>query len=376
MYFRLNPECYFVRGKVLSAVYDLIDKKIYMLDSQETDVLTSCEKNDLVSEDEQILKDFKALRLGNFYPNKMYITKLRDRSFRESDLNPPELNRAFLELNNICKRDCWFCGYYGIKRSSGCIGCNKWKENGKNLTTKRWKEILDELNNLECQNIFLKGGDLTLSWDSTMDILDYASDMFSNIYITLHQQSVSEAIMDDLANKSKLIIQTENLNDTLSDDIIYLLTLRPWDKMTLDGDVVEGKNKLIDFIIDDASSLKNSKQMAFMAADISTFCHKMKYHPCLGCTIAISFDGRVMPCPMMRNHSLGNVRDKPLHTIFETKMDDLNKYWMLNLDNIDRCKDCELRYACGDCRALEEKLTGTINGKITCNYNPLEGKWL
>jgi radical SAM protein with 4Fe4S-binding SPASM domain len=376
MYFRLNSECYFVRGKGLSAIYDLIDEKIYTLDPQETNILASCEENNSVSEDERILRELKALRLGNFYPNKIYVTKLRDRSFRESDVNPPELNRAFLELNNICKRDCWFCGYHGVKRSAGCIGCNKWKEKGENLTTKRWMEILDELSKLECQNIFLKGGDLTLSWDSTMDILDHASGMFSNIYITLHQQSISETIMDDLANKSKLIIQTENLKNTLSDDIIYLLTLKPEERIKLENDNVEFKNKIIDFVIDDAISLRKSKQMAFMTADISTFCHKMKYHPCLGCTIAISFDGRFMPCPMMRNRSFGNVRNKPLHTIFETKMNDLNKFWMLNLDNIDKCKDCEFRYACGDCRALEEKLTGKIDGKVTCSYDPLEGKWL
>ncbi|NMC61461.1 MAG: radical SAM protein, partial [Candidatus Methanofastidiosa archaeon] len=233
----------------------MIDEKIYTLDPQETNVLASCEENNLVSGDERILKELKALRLGNFYQNKIYVTKLRDRSFRENDINPPELNRAFLELNNICKRDCWFCGYYGVKRSSGCIGCNKWNENGKNLTTKRWKEILDELSNLECQDIFLKGGDLTLSWEKTMDILDHASELFSNIYITLHQQSVSRTVMDDLADKSKLIIQTENFKDTPSDDLIYLLTLRPEERTKLELDEIDFKNKIIDFIVEDTDAL-------------------------------------------------------------------------------------------------------------------------
>ncbi len=106
------------------------------------------------------------------------------------------------------------------------------------------------------------------------------------------------------------------------------------------------------------------------------FLHNIKHHPCLGNMLTICHDGNVIPCPMMRRYSFGNVRDKALYTIFEKRMDDINKFWDLTLDDIESCTECEFRYACGDCRALEESLTGRLNGKIMCSYNPKEGVWL
>jgi hypothetical protein len=67
MYFRLNPECYFIRGKKRGAIFDLIDAKIFALNQQETEILTSSEKNIPIPVDENFLKVLKGLRLGNFY---------------------------------------------------------------------------------------------------------------------------------------------------------------------------------------------------------------------------------------------------------------------------------------------------------------------
>jgi hypothetical protein len=35
MYFRLNPECHFIKGEVYGAIFDLIDEKIYPLEGFE-----------------------------------------------------------------------------------------------------------------------------------------------------------------------------------------------------------------------------------------------------------------------------------------------------------------------------------------------------
>jgi radical SAM protein with 4Fe4S-binding SPASM domain len=102
----------------------------------------------------------------------------------------------------------------------------------------------------------------------------------------------------------------------------------------------------------------------------------MRYHPCIRNTLIISYTGNVLPCPMMRRHGFGNIGDKELHTLFEKGgADKINGLWKLNLGKIDRCNGCEFRYSCGDCRALEESLTGRLHGKAACNYNPEEGTW-
>ena len=153
MYFRLNPECYFVKGKKCGAIYNLIEGNRYALDQKESEIVDSYERNNSIKrEDEEFLKKLKELCLGNFYVKRVYIEKLRLSSPIEESQpgHPPQLNRAFLEINNSCNRNCWFCGYHGIKRSWGCMGCNKWEEDGETLTTERWKEILDELKDLDC----------------------------------------------------------------------------------------------------------------------------------------------------------------------------------------------------------------------------------
>jgi radical SAM protein with 4Fe4S-binding SPASM domain len=77
----------------------------------------------------------------------------------------------------------------------------------------------------------------------------------------------------------------------------------------------------------------------------------------------------------MRRHKFGNVRNSEIYTVFEKEWRSIYEFWGLNLDKIDRCTGCEFRYACTDCRALEENLTGKLDGKRLCSYNPKEGEW-
>lgn len=378
MYFRLNPECYFIRGKKCGAIFDLIEKEMYALNPHETELITSYERNNPVCGDEEFLKELKAYLLGNFYPNKTYIQKLRLGSASKTPSDPPEFDRAFLEINNSCNRDCNFCGYYGIKRSLGCVGCNKWNETGAPLALDRWKGLIDELRNLDCKDIFITGGDLTLAWDKAMEILDYASGKFNDIYVILHEQSLSERIITDLRNKFRIIVQTENIHSRPLEGSTSLLVVKPDDLGNVSD--INNKNVMLDFVIEDLSKLPNglpiTSKKKLNPPNMYQFLHNIKHHPCLGNMLTICHDGNVIPCPMMRSYSFGNVRDKALYTIFEKRMDDINKFWDLTLDYIESCTECEFRYACSDCRALEKSLTGRLDGKIMCSYNPKEGEWL
>jgi len=371
MYFRLNPECYLIRGKKNGAIFDLIDEETYALNQNETEIVAYCEDNNSINRNKDFLRELKRLCLGNFYSRKVYISRLRVGSpdIEQGTGEPPEFNRAFLEINNLCNRDCWFCGYYGIKRTLGCLGCNKWNESGDPVTIERWMNITDELQNLGCKDIYIKGGDLTLARDKTLDILDYASKKFNNIYVTIHEQGLTDSITDDLANNAKLIVQTENPVDISSPNIIMLLTL-DWERY-VDMSEIQSKNTLVDFIIKDKTSLMDGISLkGRIAPNMYRFLNNIRYHPCLGHTIAISNTGNVLPCPMMRNHAYGNIKNRELYSIFREKWDDIDNVWQLNLDKIDKCTSCEFRYVCNDCRALEEGLTGRLSGKITCGYDP------
>ncbi len=92
------------------------------------------------------------------------------------------------------------------------------------------------------------------------------------------------------------------------------------------------------------------------------------YHPCWRGELAISADGNVFPCVFTRKMSLGNIKSKRLSDIvFEQK----ETTWKINLDKIEKCKDCEFRYACMDCRALSiGNGLGLYGAPIRCNYDP------
>jgi len=163
-----------------------------------------------------------------------------------------------------------------------------------------------------------------------------------------------------------------------SEDLILLLTVRPEEFKNLKG--INSKKVMIDFVSEDFSYLPPDMPLTskrkLAKESMYQFFHNIKYHPCIGNILTISHTGNVLPCPMMRDHVLGNIRDRELYTIFEKGKEEIDKFWNLTLDNIEKCRDCEFRYACNDCRALEEKLTGKLTGKRLCNYEPEEGKWL
>lgn len=390
MYFRLNPECFFIKGERCGAIYDLIEGNVYALSIEETKIIESCEKNNLLNnsdkKEEEFLKKLRGLCLGNFYDKKVYIEKLRIGSPIEEYQpgHPPKLNRVFLEINNSCNRDCWFCGYYGIHRSLGCMGCNKWNEDGKPVNVKRWKNIIDQIKDLDCRDLFITGGDLTLSWNKAIEIVDYAKGKFTNLYLTVNEHSLTEDIINDIRDKAQPIIQItcENLiksNKTSWGNLnpIFLVITRPDESENLEN--VKGKKVAIDFVDQDFNSLPQNlpliSEKKIPRVNIYQFSHNLKYHPCIGNTLSISHTGNVLPCPMLRNHVLGNVRDEEIYTIFEKQGENIDKFWHLTLDKIEKCGHCEFRYACNECRALEERLTGELTGKKLCNYLPEEGKW-
>jgi len=376
MYFRLNPECYFIKGKKHGAIFDIINGEIFALNLEETETVMSCEKNNPILENTNFLYELKQLCLGNFYQNKVYMHKLRVDSPVENDemTKPPEIFRAFLEINNECNNKCWFCGFNGIKRSLGCLGCNVWDESGGSLTLDRWSEIIEELRYLNCQEIFISGGDLTIEWDRTKEILNYLDKKFKKVYITLHKRNLSENILKDLKNKANIIIQTDELNDIRSNDFNYLLVSKTKD---FNNNKIKSQNVILDFVIDNENPLSYQPyQKAFPSINIYQFINNIEYHPCLGHTLTVCYNGNVIPCPMMRHSVLGNLTDKPLYNIFKEKKNEIDRFWKLNLDKIEKCTDCEFRYVCTDCRALEENITGRWNGKTFCGYNPEEGEWL
>ncbi|GAB6055790.1 hypothetical protein JCM15415_11060 [Methanobacterium movens] len=377
MYFRLNPECYFIKGRNNGAIFDLIEGKTYSLNSEETGILSLCENNLPITQDYELLFQLKDLCLGNFYKEKPYIQKIKIDPSNDDEYQNLEFYRAYLEINNSCNKDCNFCGS-PTKRSLGCLGCNKWDGKEVSLDIERWKEIIDELVNLGCQEIYIKGGDLTLDWAKTLEILDYVNGKFLNIQITLNEYNISKDIIQDIDNRANLIIQIEDIKHIGTfENATYILIV--YDSDPLKYENLDNENVLKDYIIEKSrinNVLPAISKKTFPHFDLKQFLNNIEYHPCLGHIITISYDGKVLICPMMRSNVIGDLKSNNLHEIFKEEYERIKKFWKCTLDNIEKCTECEFRYACMDCRALEEVLTENFNKKALCDYNPISGERL
>lgn len=96
-----------------------------------------------------------------------------------------------------------------------------------------------------------------------------------------------------------------------------------------------------------------------------------KYHNCWGRKIAITKDMMVRPC-IYSSIITGNLNENNIDKIMEKA----GQYWTITKDKVERCKDCELRYICFDCREIAFRSMGNLfASNPNCTYDPHTGTW-
>jgi len=120
--------------------------------------------------------------------------------------------------------------------------------------------------------------------------------------------------------------------------------------------------------------VRRRKSRPRFSTSAASFFKLRKWNSCLAGKVAIASNGDILPCVFMRNHIVGNILKQSLENIIYGEH--LQNIWRLNRDRIDRCSDCEFRYACRDCRPLAESYTGSLTEySPNCNYNPYTGEF-
>lgn len=371
MYFRLNPESLLTVGENGSTICDVFTNKIYHLNKYETDLIVHAENNNSVDNQENLYFILEKECLGKFYEKIHYILKVRNRSYLQENIDFT-FKRVYLELTNICNYDCDYCASKNYNRSLGCMGCNSFNENGDYLSDEEFIKIIDVISKLGCDELYLTGGDLNLNIDLLELIINHAKEKIKDIFIIQsykHDYNNFLSLLDDNVHMI-LQIDLDKFNpDLISDNIIYIV-LTPENKKNLFYNKIarlQDKKILPDFLTkgDEINSNLN-KNYHF---DFDSFFHNLEFHPCLGKSLFISSKGNIYPCPMFRIYKLANTKNKDFLTVLKEIKFDIVSIWKNNLDYIDRCKNCEFRYLCSDCRALEEKLSKSSNNKLLCEFN-------
>lgn len=404
-YFRLFEECYLVKGKNSYCIYNLINKTIFNIELKIGQVIELLENNisiiDAINEVDinsnycvTILNKIKDNSLGNYYDKKIFIEKLNsypkwiDSIFFKT---PPQINRAFIELNNSCDSDCKFCNSDNYVRRFSCLGCSKTNITVQKLNIEKLKENINILKFLNVNELIFTGGNIFIDWKKALEVIKYSIELgFKNITIIFGSKDISDNILEILNNLDvKLLIQryinTENKDYLLSDPLILKLNekyhnikytkiiLLDYENKSLskyiyDKNMDKFKNEsiFIDYLIDFSNISEQQKAdiKYISSTSIDEFSIKNKFNSCINGTITINCDGSITTCPKLKEYKLSESKDliKNLQNIY------LDKYWNLNLDKIDNCKDCQYRYACNDCRYIELKYGGNIERTTFCNY--------
>ncbi len=92
---------------------------------------------------------------------------------------------------------------------------------------------------------------------------------------------------------------------------------------------------------------------------------------CWGNKIAITADGKIRPC-IYSEVSIGDFETFPMDRLVK----EMEQYWEITKDRVERCKDCELRYVCFDCREIARRQGGDLfAANPYCKYDPYKGTW-
>ncbi len=124
-------------------------------------------------------------------------------------------------------------------------------------------------------------------------------------------------------------------------------------------------NKGIVFIKDGRRNIKDQK------VELFNFLYSQYFNPCLGHQVAVDTNGDIKCC-LWFDKILGNIESDDIKEMIIRG--DFDKYWEANKNEIEICKDCELRFVCNDCRADVIKRGGDFFAKPSfCDYDPYKG---
>ena len=102
------------------------------------------------------------------------------------------------------------------------------------------------------------------------------------------------------------------------------------------------------------------------------FMELRSFNGCLNGKIAIDAEGAIRNCPSF-DGDFGRLETMPLADVARDPR--FRSVWSVAKDSIEVCRDCELRYACTDCRAFLSRPDDLYSKPAKCGYDPYTGKW-
>lgn len=110
----------------------------------------------------------------------------------------------------------------------------------------------------------------------------------------------------------------------------------------------------------------------YFSVNLETYTEALKFNSCLNRKMSIDKKGIIRNCPAMPD-DFGFYETKNVLDILQNI--NFTKYWKIKKDEIIKCKDCEFRYMCTDCRAYTDDPNNDYSAPLKCGYDPYTGVW-
>ncbi len=229
----------------------------------------------------------------------------------------------------------------------------------KKLEEHRYDEITQFLNDARDENLLIEVNENT--WIPRDDFgIEPLLDLSGNeepLYLELH--------VDEKINLSLLLEKFKKRNIA---KIIYYSTQIPPEITQPERIVLKEKNHSTCYTI--TTVVGN-----FSRIDQSFYSFNLKHNSCWGQKIAFSSEGKIKPC-IYSHISIMDFNPDVLDFDIDTVISLLQKYWDISKNKVEKCKDCEFRYICFDCREIPfEQYRNIFAPNPLCKYDPDKGSW-
>ena len=402
-YFKLNPFVIFKQDDNEGCLYNLSNGNMFNVKENMYDILKKVENNisidELNNEEVCFLDKLESMGLGKYYDNNVYIdnTYLGESIEFENIIEKNiEINRIYLELTNKCNLNCVFCNPLDDKAYKK-TGCKRWSNKEEPIGIDDYKEILNQCLNLGLKEIVFTGGEPFLEFEKIKKIVEYSERLGINKFIIYTNGIILSNEMIKFIKKFniRLIIQVLSLDDKefllLTGKNLNISILNVINELKLnnidffikilvnkvnENSIEKIKSQLYEYglkgkiILDyiyphnkEYNSLKYeeqiyNKKLKLTNVSLANYTINRKYNKCFYNQLAITLDGYVIPCIMLRKIKLGSIKQKPIYKIItEEKYCNIIR---LNKSKIDKCSRCSYNLGCSDCLAIQYEATGNL----------------
>lgn len=393
----INDDIVFLKGAKNGAIYDLVKEKVYSVNEVGCEIIIRYINGWSYESDYDYLKQLKN--------NKLISTHFLPKKCVEYFNSEIKLEMSWIEITQTCNMKCLHCYEGEIHKSKKNV-----------LELNEWKNVIDQLAAQKIKRLIVIGGEPDCH-KNLLDILEYASKFdFKTVLFTnatlLSKELIKCIIENEIIVKVSVYGQCAEIHDRVTtvsgsfDKPVAAVNNLVKNGVYVEAAIIIMKEnqdylyQIVNFVkeigmhykkydvIREVFGGKQSEHIPTNKELINcvsltrpnfhitkkTFLNNQIRNTCWYGKISILENGDVVPCEFERSIVYGNICKNSLTEILKSSATKV--CWFLDVSKIEKCKDCEYRFACKDCRPLGMAVCGNIlTRNPRCHYNVYEGIW-